>query len=109
MELLEHYQNRKDVIKSRIEDFKQERNDEGIFEELVFCLMTPQSKARTCDKAVKKLREKGLLFNSDENSIKLWMAGVRFPNEKAKHITGAQKLFVNGVNVKIKNNLDGNS
>ncbi len=111
MELQDHYNNRKDVIKQRIRDFEAMRgkSDEEIFEELVFCLMTPQSKARTCDKAVKKLKEKSLLFRASEENLKLWMAGVRFPNEKARHIAEAQRFFSNGTNVRIKDKLEGNN
>ncbi len=111
MELQEHYEKRKDEIKGRLNEFSKmmQKSDEEIFEELVFCLLTPQSKARTCDKAVKKLKEKGLLFNGDVKDVKAWIAGVRFPNEKAKHVVAARKTFVNGNNVKLKDKLNGDN
>ncbi len=111
MDLSEIYEKRKDEIKNRLNDFSSviQKNDKDIFEELVFCLLTPQSKARVCDKAVKKLKEKGLLFNGDEKTVKAWIAGVRFPNEKARHVVAAQNMFVNGDSVKIKDKLKGNS
>ena len=109
MQLLDHYEQRKDEIKSRIQDFAKmvEKTDEEIFEELVFCLMTPQSKARTCDRAVKKLKEKGLLLNATKDEIRLWIAGVRFPNAKSNNIAEAQKMFSSGT--KIKDKLNGES
>jgi len=111
MELLELYEERKEKIKNRLKDFSavMEKSDEDIFEELVFCLLTPQSKARICDSAVKKLKEKGLLFSGDVQSIRTWMAGVRFPNEKTKHVVAARDIFMNGSDVKIKERLSGNS
>ena len=110
MNLLEHYEKKKVGIKKRLNDFSEmaKKGEEEIFEELVFCLLTPQSKARLCDKAVKKLKEKGALFNGDEKAVKAWIAGVRFPNEKARYIVAAQNLFINGNNVKIKDKLAGN-
>ena len=107
MELLESYEKRKEEIKNRLKDFSavMEKTDEEIFEELVFCLLTPQSKARICYSTVKKLKEKGLLFSGDEQSIRTWMAGVRFPNEKTKHVVAARDVFMNGSVVKIKEKL----
>ncbi len=110
MDLIQNYEKRKDEIKSRLNDFLEimQKSDEEVYEELVFCLLTPQSKARICDKAVKKLKEKGLILHGDENAVRAWLAGVRFPNEKAKHVVAARSLFVNGTGVSIKDKLTGN-
>ena len=111
MELLDYYEQRKTEIKDRLNDFSRvlERSDEEVFEELAFCLLTPQSKARTCDKAVKKLKEKGFLLKGNESDVRNWLAGVRFPNAKAKHVVAARSIFVDGNTTKIKDKLNGNS
>ena len=50
----------KDDISSRLEEFSNKwlnGTDEDIFAELVFCIFTPQSKAKSCWAAVEKLRK----------------------------------------------------
>jgi len=48
LELQSLYQERKDAIQKRLLEFKQVMrwNDEEVFAELAFCLLTPQSSAR---------------------------------------------------------------
>jgi len=70
------------------------RPETEIFLELVFCLLTPQSRARASESAIKKLRERGFpekALSPDE--IRKCLAGVRFPNNKAKYVFLARKLF----------------
>jgi N-glycosylase/DNA lyase len=79
-----------------LEEFKniyQNGNDKDIFLELVFCILTPQSKAKTCWKAALTLKEKDLLFSDDAGSISNIINSVRFKNKKAKFIIMAKKTF----------------
>lgn len=91
--LLQSYESKKSLIKNRLAEFKQPKTDEEIFAELCFCLLTPQSKAKLCWKAVEKLREKNLLLNGFAAGVKKWLAGVRFPNVKAERIVMARVHF----------------
>lgn len=70
----------------------------GLFEELVFCILTPQSKARSCDRAVLELKASGLLYNGNRRQIaKMLSKGVRFHNNKAEYVVEArEKLSGNG-------------
>ena len=72
-ELILEYKKRKSLIRKRLKEFKDiyiSGNDHDIFEELSFCIFTPQSKAVLCNKAVKNLKRQGLLFNhSNRQSI----------------------------------------
>jgi len=106
-ELLEKYKQKRADIENRLADFKAVWNesDDFIFAELAFCLLTPQSKAKTCWRAVTKLKETGHLYNGSEHQIKSWLAGVRFYNEKAGHIIAARTLFTNSGKIKIKETL----
>jgi N-glycosylase/DNA lyase len=83
-------------IKNRISEFKNFDRDNGkrVFEELVFCLLTPQSKALNSDKAVKELVNKNLLFDGNVSNVSgvLKNRGVRFHNVKAERIVNARKL-----------------
>ncbi len=98
VEIKEIYSRIKDEIKSRLDEFKQIRrvgNDEDIFAELVFCILTPQSRAKSCWKAVKSLIEKNLLFNGNKDRIAKELYGVRFQNNKAKYIVEARAQLKN--------------
>ena len=98
VEIKEIYSRIKDEIQSRLDEFKQIRrvgNDEDIFAELVFCILTPQSRAKSCWKAVKSLIEKNLLFNGNKDRIAKELYGVRFQNNKAKYIVEARAQLKN--------------
>src|SRR3989338_88260 len=105
MDIHSSYLQKKEAIEKRLLEFRQERSEDEIFSELVFCLLTPQSRARNCDKAVKKLIEKGLLLSGGPEKIRLWLSGVRFSDSKSRYIAEARKLFHDGSGVKIKDRL----
>ncbi len=63
-ELMEIYNPVKGQIEARLGEFRhiwETASDEDLFRELVFCLLTPQSKARTCWKAVQRLDRKCMI------------------------------------------------
>ncbi len=109
-ELSNCYEKKKIEIKKRLEDFKRvwEKSDEDVFIELCFCLLTPQSKARAADRAIKSLLEKNILFSGNKEQIlkELTNAGVRFPENKAKYIIEAREFFTHNGKIDIKNKLD---
>ena len=53
-ELKNSYLRKKNDIENRIKEFQKEKSDDEIFKELAFCLLTPQSKAKTCWTAIEK-------------------------------------------------------
>ena len=105
--LKEGYSQRKDIIKNRLKYFKSVLNedDKRIFSELCFCLLTPQSKAKICDKAIQNLVKMGYLFNGTEQDIKDYLIGVRFNNNKSRYIMEARKLFTKDLHIEIKNKI----
>lgn len=108
-ELISEYKKRKDSIKKRLKEFREihKSKDEDIFSELCFCLLTPQSKAVYCDKAVKELKCSGLLLKGDENIIREILKGnVRFHNKKAAYLVGAREFFSDGKRLNLKGKLD---
>jgi N-glycosylase/DNA lyase len=109
-ELKNSYEKKKLEIKKRLEDFKKvwEKSDEDVFIELCFCLLTPQSKAKSADRAIRSLLEKNILFSGNEEQIlkELIDSGVRFPENKAKYIVEARELFTRNGKIDIKNKLD---
>ena len=98
------YEARKGIIKSRLEYFKSVSNEDNkrLFAELCFCLLTPQSKAKICDKAIQNLVKTGFLYNGKENDVKDYLIGVRFANNKSRYILEARNLFTQNGELKLK-------
>ncbi|MBI4167804.1 MAG: N-glycosylase/DNA lyase [Candidatus Aenigmarchaeota archaeon] len=108
-ELRQKYDTKKKDIEKRMQDFCDAFSlpDEDIFAELCFCLLTPQSKAKSCWRAVEKLKETGLLYSGSSDEIKKWLAAVRFNENKSKYIIEVRKLFVDDYGkLQIKNKLN---
>lgn len=99
----------KDALRARLEEFRRlgaEGTDEDLFAELVFCLFTPQSKARQCWAAVERLRECGLLFCGDAREIAAQLKGVRFHNTKAANVVALRDLFTKDGRLAVRETLD---
>lgn len=98
-ELLAKYARMRGSIGARLSEFSAvgKKGGKTLFSELCFCLLTPQSKARSCDAAVRELVEKGLLLNGSAAEIaKVLSKKTRFHNNKAKYIVGAREKFAKG-------------
>ncbi|MCS7179951.1 MAG: N-glycosylase/DNA lyase [bacterium] len=108
------YKDLKKEIERRIEEFEYfNKKDTEIFAELCFCILTPQSKAKTCWIAIKSLMDKNLLLYGSEEEIKKELKNVRFKNKKTKYIIEARKKFfkngrliIKSMIKKFKNNKD---
>ena len=86
-ELVSKYNKTKSQIKERLKDFKKLRkgSDKDLYSELCFCILTPQSKAVNCDRAIKELKKSDLLFKGKERDIKNRLKSLtRFHNKKAQ-------------------------
>ncbi len=86
-------------IVSRLDEFKQiwkTGDEEGIFAELIFCILTPQSRARLCWAAVQNLKRENLLLKGNKKRIIRELEKVRFKYKKAEYIIRARKQFSGG-------------
>jgi len=95
-ELAKIYLPIKPQIESRLQDFSRiwkEASEEELFRELVFCLLTPQSKARTCWRAVEKLERKCMIREAGPEEITRELVGVRFNLRKGEYICLARSRF----------------
>ncbi len=104
------YTSKKAEITARLREFEglwTKGSDEEIFAELVFCILTPQSRATSCWDAVVALREQNVLLKGSAGQIKKQLRCVRFHNKKAEYIVKARKLFLNDGRVSIKPVLSG--
>lgn len=92
-------------IERKLEKFKKiwlEANDLDIFAELVFCLLTPQSRAKSCWIVVENLLLKDLLLKGGYNEINKELKRVRFKNRKTQYILIAREYFITGGKISIK-------
>lgn len=108
-ELLKTHENIKPEIISRLDEFRNlwvNGSDEEIFKELIFCLLTPQSKAERCWECVKSLESRGLLFGENIEDMAEEMRNVRFRFNKAKYIFEARNKFTMNGELKIKEQID---
>ncbi|MFA5256055.1 MAG: N-glycosylase/DNA lyase [Candidatus Omnitrophota bacterium] len=95
-ELIEEYKQKKDDIKRRLREFEEvgKGSAKDIFTELCFCILTPQSNARQCDKAIEELKSKRLLFKAPAGMIRPILKGrARFHNKKADYLVNARRSF----------------
>jgi N-glycosylase/DNA lyase len=106
-ELQTLYGEKRDAIQSRLNEFKQilNRNDDEVFAELCFCLLTPQSSAKTCWAAVSRLKERSLLLKGKADEIQPQLNDVRFGDSKAKYIVEARDLFTKDGKIHLKSHL----
>ena len=97
-----------DEIQSRLREFDsvlKTGDEESIFAELVFCILTPQSKAKSAWAAVKRLLDKDLLLAGTEDQVLRELTGVRFKYKKAGYVTKARNLFLVDGKIAIKSRI----
>jgi N-glycosylase/DNA lyase len=84
-ELIKFYELRKNEIRKFINtcSFKDE---ECLFGELCFCILTPQSRAKNCREVINKLKADKKLSTASLEELLGYLKGVRFPRVKAQRI-----------------------
>lgn len=107
LELQALYNERRNEIQKRLQDFREvlKNPDDDVFAELCFCLLTPQSSAKTCWAAVSRLKERSLLLKGAANEIQPQLNDVRFGESKAKYIVEARDLFTKDGRLYLKSHL----
>jgi len=69
-----------------------------IFNEICFCILTPQSKAETCWRCVKQLSRTKTLTRGTKNQIQKYLNGVRFYKTKSESIVKVRGLLQEIIN-----------
>lgn len=99
-ELMRKYEKIKPIIVNRISEFDKIWKDNDhltIFHEFVFCLLTPQSRAKMAWDAVKNMIKTGVIYRGTHSDIEPFIKGVRFYKNKARYIEEARnRFFKNG-------------
>ena len=104
------YAQKKPHITVRIREFEEcwtSEGDETIFHELLFCLLTPQSKAKYCWLAIETLKKTDLLIKGSAREISKTLHCVRFHHKKADYLVRARALFLKNQKIVIKQTLSG--
>ena len=94
-ELKKIYQRRRRAIVLRLSEFEKLRGSEHerFFEELCFCLLTPQSKAESCGRIISDLKKKGLLRKGSRKQLEPLLKRTRFYRNKARYLMLARRAF----------------
>lgn len=92
MNILNLYELKKEIIKNRLNEFSKITNEEDLFYELCFCILTPQSKAKLCWKAVEDLKKNDFL-HKDISPLSFLIGRTRFQNNKSKYLLEAKGKY----------------
>jgi N-glycosylase/DNA lyase len=90
--LLEFYEANKERIRNYINTCSY-KDEECLFGELCFCILTPQSRAKNCREAINRLKKDKKLFTATADELLTYLRGVRFPEVKAQRLVEARKIF----------------
>jgi len=99
---MENYEKYKNEIRNRLKEFKEVKG-KGLFYELCFCILTPQSKAFNADYCIKELKKNNFLETSYDPKEVL-KKKIRFHNHKTEYLIKAKEKFDEFLEVKEKLN-----
>ena len=108
-ELKEIHRKIKPEIESQISRFKgiwKSGTEQDLFTELAFCILTPQSKARSGWQAICTLKEKNLLYCGVYEEINPELNIVRFKNKKSEYLINAREKFLDNRDISLRKELN---
>jgi N-glycosylase/DNA lyase len=101
-------------IKGRIEDRLSEfrgiwdsRDDDAMLRELLFCLLTPQSKAKVCWGAISEMACSDVLLKGTYEEVLSSIGMVRFKYKKAAFLITARERFVGNGGLRLSRHIEG--
>ncbi|MEK6889776.1 MAG: DNA lyase [Nanoarchaeota archaeon] len=89
-ELKKAYLSKKIEIKSRLSDFKKLKEEDKYYE-LIFCMLTPQSKAQKCWEAVQEIKK--IKDKTSKNIKEILIKRTRFHNNKTRYVLESEKAW----------------
>jgi N-glycosylase/DNA lyase len=110
LELQGFYSSKKKAIEARLREFEdlyRTGSEVDIFAELAFCILTPQSKARSCWCAVEDICTDGLLLKGSSRRLSRKLRKIRFKNKKARYLVEARRTFTLKGRISIRPRLEG--
>lgn len=102
--LKKEYSLKKDKIKQRLRDFEEvfSQGNKSIFEELCFCILTPNASARMGINAVDSLKPVLYTGNLQDFQNALKSSGYRYPNKRAEYILEVREFIKNELKFQLK-------
>jgi len=79
-----------------------QHSEESVFKEMVFCLMTPQSKAEVCWRTTEEIFYDGSVYYASAAELSSKLQKVRFRNNKARYIVELRNRFVRNNKVEVR-------
>ncbi len=95
-ELRREHAEKGEQVRARLAEFRAmwREPDERLFEEVAYCILAIQTKARASDAAVRGLAERDLLFRGEALEIATFLRPrIRFHNHKAAYLVAARERF----------------
>lgn len=94
------WEEKREEIEARLGEFKEVmgRGQKAVFEELCFCLLTPQSSALAADRAMHHMTRTGLLYtgSSEEIAKVISGSGILYGDNKARFVVEAREKLMEG-------------
>ncbi len=109
-ELLDIYRPIKGRIEDRLSEFRriwESRDDDAMLRELLFCLLTPQSKAKVCWGAISDMACSDVLLKGTYDEVLSSIRMVRFKYKKAGFLITARERFLGDRGIVISQHIDG--
>lgn len=103
------YDSKRQEIGLRLYEFQEiwkRGTREEIFVELVYCILTPQSRGISCWAAVEDMKKSGVLFAGDASQIVRELNKVRFMYKKSEYIVEARRKFLDNPWTSMKSIID---
>jgi len=94
------YKKIKYKIEKRLKEFEsiwERGNHKELLDELIFCILTPQSKAKMCFNAVVDFKN----IDYDSNNLLNCLKGVRFKYKKSEYVKNVLNIFKKSDSLKI--------
>ena len=104
------YVKQNEAIKRALKSYKdkwENGSEEDVLAEMLFCILTPQSKARGCWSCMESIIKKKLLKTGSEKQVLAELKYPRFKYKKAKYFIEAREKFIKNGKVGIKKFMSG--
>ena len=108
-QIVQVYKAIKPQIEEKFKVFEQtwESGEVAVFKEMVFCLLTPQSKAEVCWQTTEEIFGDGSVYDASAEYLANKLIKVRFRNNKARYIVDLREKFVKNGNPQVRNFIEG--
>jgi N-glycosylase/DNA lyase len=109
-EMKEVYKQQHAAIERALKSYRakwEKGSQEEVLSELLFCILTPQSKAKACWSCMESIIRKDLLLKGNEKQILSELKYPRFKYKKAKYFIEARDKFVKNGKAVIKDFMAG--